>query len=48
MSLFIGSLAFGSEALLAQVRLGVFVGSLALAATGLAVIGYATRRTESA
>jgi NhaA family Na+:H+ antiporter len=45
MSLFIGVLAFESEALMDQVRLGVLAGSTLAALAGVAVIMAAARRT---
>jgi NhaA family Na+:H+ antiporter len=45
MSLFIGGLAFADPALINQVKLGVFAGSLLSALAGLAVLGMASRRS---
>ena len=44
MSLFIGSLAFDSHALLAQVRVGVIAGSVISTAIGVAILMIAARR----
>jgi NhaA family Na+:H+ antiporter len=45
MSLFIGTLAFQSDALLTETKLGVFAGSLLSAAAGLALLRLQTRAT---
>jgi len=44
MSLFIGSLAFGSDALLAETKIGVFAGSLISAVVGILVLRRAISR----
>jgi len=48
MSLFIGSLAFDSNALLTETKIGVFAGSIASAVAGYLVLRAAVRRTRAA